>query len=178
MKTKDKRNYLRRNTLLPFKAHRLDVGREDIPQCRVSLGHIVIQDFIPPETEDERLNAWLNMINSKLDYLISGDPRRAEESLSMSFEPLNISAGGMEMVMNDEFHVGDILEIRMALYTYPSKILYLYGKIIRIEQTTLGPETKTAAIKFSNMNDEVRNEIMKFDFKKHVRKMTGKTKIR
>lgn len=170
----NKRDFPRSNTLLPFKARRLDVGKSDAPQSRVSIGHIVIDNFIPPETADERLNVWLNMINSKLDYLISLDTPKTEESLYLTFEPLNISGSGMMMATKNEFHVGDILEIQMVLENYPAKILYLYGEVIRIEQIDVGSGIKTVAVKFLNLNEEVRDEITRFDLKKYGRRITGK----
>jgi len=99
MKDENKRGYLRSNTFLPFEARRLDVKEYDNLQCRVSMGSIVI-DAPPPPVEDEKTNAWLNMLNAKLDYLIRFAPLQHEISSSMTFEPLNISGSGMMMMTN------------------------------------------------------------------------------
>jgi c-di-GMP-binding flagellar brake protein YcgR len=63
----------------------------------------------------------------------------------------------------------------MVLQTYPAKILYLYGEMVRIEATPQKAESYTVSVKFRGMNDDVRNEILNFDFKKHREKLiTGK----
>jgi len=166
MKGENKRGYLRANTLLPFEARRLGVKEYDNLQCRVSMGSIVI-DEPPPPVEDEKMNAWLNMLNAKLDYLIRFAPLQHEISSSMTFEPVNISGSGMMMMTADELQVGNILEIMMVLQAYPAKILYLYGEVIRLEKTPKRPDIHTVGIKFLGMNEEVRDEILKFEFKKH-----------
>jgi len=41
----------------------------------------------PPQVKDESLNRWLNMLNTKLDYLISLTPTKREGSIFMAIEP-------------------------------------------------------------------------------------------
>ena len=170
MKDENKRSYLRVNTLLPFEARRLDVKEYDNLQCRVSTGSIVI-DEPPPPVDDEKMNAWLNMLNNKLEYLIRLVPRQHEISSFMTFEPVSISGSGMMMTTTDKLQVGNILEITMVLQAYPAKILYLYGEVIHLEKTPNRPDIHTVGIKFLGMNEEVRDEILKFEFKKHGEKL-------
>jgi Tfp pilus assembly protein PilZ len=167
MKNENKRNYPRVNTLLPFGARRLDLKKETGLQCRVSKGGIVIDESPPLPVQDERLDAWLNMLNIKLDYLIRLAPSHADTDASIAFEPVNISGNGLMMVTNDTFQIGDIMEINMVLQAYPAKTLYLYGKVIRIDKAPHLPDMHTVGIKFIGMTEEVRNEILKFEFKKH-----------
>jgi hypothetical protein len=175
MTTKNQRTYPRANTLLPFTVRRLQPDESGELNCRITTDIIVIDDFLPPPLKDEPLNRWLNMLNAKLDYLIRQASSRQKDVVFMTFEPLNISGGGMSLVAHESFNIGDILEIRMVLQTYPSKILYLYGEIVRIEATPLNAGSYTVSVKFRGMNDDVCNEILKFDFKKHRKKLiTGK----
>jgi len=175
MTTKNQRTYPRANTLLPFTARRLQPDESGELNCRVATDIIVIDDFPPPPLKDELLNLWLNMLNTKLDYLIRQASPKREDVVFMTFEPLNISGSGMSLMARESFNIGDILEIRMVLQTYPSKILFLYGETVRIEATPQKAESYTVSVKFRGMNDDVRNEILKFDFKKHRKKLiTGK----
>jgi hypothetical protein len=177
MKIENKRNYQRMNTLLPFGARRLDLKKDEGLRCRVSKGGIVIDETPPLPVKDERMDAWLNMINTKLDYLMRLAPAQHEIGASIDFEPVNISGSGMMMIMAESFQIGDIMEIKMILQVYPAKILYLYGEVIRIDETPHLPDMHTVGIKFLGMTEEVRNEILKFEFKKHGEKLLTKKKL-
>ena len=172
MQSKDKRSHPRANTLMPFQVHRFSRQEGEELNCRISSGGIVIEDWLPPPVEDEHLNIWLNMLNTKLDYLISFTFPRNEWADSMWVEPLNISGGGMSLIAKTQFDIGDILKIRMVLQAYPAKILHLYGDVVRVESTPGKPDSFTIGIKFVGMNEEVRNEIIKFDFKKHRKNLS------
>jgi hypothetical protein len=175
MTTKNQRTYPRANTLLPFTVRRLQPDESGKLNCRVTTDIIVIDDFVPPPLKDELLNQWLNMLNVKLNYLIRQASPKREAVVFMTFEPLNISGGGMSLMADESFNIGDILEIRMVLQTYPAKILYLYGEIVRTEAASQKAERYIVSVKFRGMNEDVRNEIMKFDFKQHRKKLiTGK----
>ena len=175
MTTNNQRTYPRANTLLPFTVRRLQPDESGELNCWITTDIIVIDDSLPPPLKDERLNLWLNMLNAKLDFLIRQASPKQEDVVFMTFEPLNISGSGMSLMARESFNIGDILEIRMVLQTYPSKILYLYGEMVRIEATPQKAESYTVSVKFRGMNDDVRNEILKFDFKKHRKKLiTGK----
>lgn len=173
MTANNQRSYPRANTLLPFAVRRLRPDESREPRCRIATDVIVIDDSHPPVLQDEALNLWLNMLNAKLDYLIRQSAPKREEVVFMNFEPVNISAGGMSLVSDEPFVIGDILEIRMVLQAYPSKILYLYGTMVRIEAAPPKTGGFTSSVKFLGMNDDVRNEILKFDFKKHRKKLIG-----
>ena len=76
--------------------------------------------------KDESLNRWLNMLNTKLDYLIDLSPSKREGSIFMAVEPLNISGSGMSLITKDRLNIGDTLEIKVVMQTYPAKILHLH----------------------------------------------------
>lgn len=173
MKSKNKRSHPRASTLMPFQVHRLSRQESKDLDCRLSLGGIVIEDWLPPPVEDERLNRWLNMLNTKLDYLTSFTFPRREWADSMWVEPLNISCGGMSLIAKEQFNIGEIIGIRIVLQVYPAKILNLYGEVVRVESTPDKPDSYTIGAKFVGMNEDVRNEIIKFDFKKHRKGLTG-----
>ena len=171
MTAKNKRSYTRASTLLPVKVRRLPPSEHEGLACRIVTGGIVIDDAPPPPVEDEKLNLWLNMINAKLDYLIRLFPSRQEEVVYVEIEPLNISGGGMSLATKENFTLEEILEIRIVIRVYPPKVLYLYGNIVHIEAVPDKPDIYTLGIKFLGMCEEVREEILKFDFKKHRQKL-------
>jgi hypothetical protein len=175
MKGKNKRSHPRANTLLPFQVRRISLHESKGLDCGLSLGGIVIDDSSLPPVKDERLDRWLNMLNTKIDYLISLASPKREDVASMAMEPLNISGSGVSLIAKEPFHKGEIVEIRVVLQTYPAKILNLYGEVVRVESTPDNSGKYIIGIRFMDMSEEVRNEILKFDFKKHREKLlTGK----
>jgi hypothetical protein len=171
MSGKEKREFRRVTTLMPFEARLIDPQGQENFKCRMSKDTIVIDDSTPPQVKDESLNHWLNMLNTKLDYLISLSPPKQDNSIFMAVEPLNISGSGMSLITYDVLNIGDILEIKVVIQTYPAKILHLYGKVVRTEKTPDRPDASTLGICFLGMNEEVRDEIIKFDFKKHKQRL-------
>jgi hypothetical protein len=174
MTADDKRSYTRASTLLPAKVRRLSPTEREGLACRIVTGGIVIDDGPPPPVEDEKLNLWLNMINAKLDYLIRLSPSGQEGVVYTELEPLNISGGGMSLVTKEHFTLGEMVEIKIVIRIYPPKILYLYGNIVRIEAMPDRAGVYTLGIKFSWMRDDIRDEILKFDFKGHRQKMMAR----
>jgi hypothetical protein len=171
MTTKNQRTYPRACTLLPFTVRRLKPNECTERNCRITTDIIVIDDSLPPRLKDESLNLWLNMLNAKLDCLIRHVAPKREDIVVMTCEPLNISGSGMSLIARELFNIGDLLEIRVVLQTYPSKILCLYGKVVRVEAIPQKAGSYNVSIKFQGISDEVRNEILKFDFKKQRKKL-------
>jgi hypothetical protein len=174
MESKDKREFRRVTTLMPFEVRRVDPREYENCKCRLSKDTIVLDESTPPQVNDASLNHWLNMLNTKLDYLISLSAPKQYGSFFMAVEPLNISGSGMSLVTKEAFNIGDILEIKVVIQIYPAKVLYLYGKVVRSDETLNRSNTHTLGIYFLNMNEEVRNEIIMFDFKKHKEKLIEK----
>jgi hypothetical protein len=159
------------STVMPLEIRRLPPAEREDWTCRISTDLIVIDDAPLPPVENELLNLWLNMINAKLDYLIRMAPSKKEVVVTVGVEPLNISGNGMSLATKEEFSIGDVLEIRIVLQTYPSKVLHLYGEVVRVDGAPDMSDTHILGIKFLGMSDAVRNEILKFDFKKHRQRL-------
>ena len=174
----NKRAFPRMSTVMPLEVRRLLPNEMEDRTCRISTDLIVIDDAPLPPVENERLNLWLNMINTKLDYLIRMAPSNKEIVVSIGFEPLNISGNGMSLATKGEFSIGDVLEIRIVLQTYPSKILHLYGEVVRVDGAPDMSHTHILGIKFLGMSDAVRDEILKFDFKKHRQRLVHGIPVR
>lgn len=167
MKNDDHRSFARTNTLLPFRVRRLSSDECDNLDCRLILGGVVFEDAPPPAVADEHLCQWLNMLNTKLDYLISMTVPEREGFVSVKFEPLNISGSGMAMITQEPVNEGDVLEIRIVLQAYPAKILYLHGEVVHVDPVPGKSKRYNVGLKFLNITEDVRDEILKFDFRKH-----------
>jgi hypothetical protein len=169
----NKREYRRINTVLPFQTRKVTNKNNCELHSRISSHDTVLHNFIPPKIENEELNMWLHMINAKLDYLINRDLPNNADSFSMNLQPVNISGSGMMTVMK-EFQKGDLLEIKIALQSSPTKVIHLHGEVVRVEENPRQPGTKKVGVKFSDMDEAVRNEILTFDFKTYHERMKKK----
>jgi hypothetical protein len=163
-------------TFLPFTARCLKPSERAQLNCRLITNIIVIDGSLPPPVEDETLNLWLNMLNAKLDCLIRHAVPKQDDVVVMSFEPLNISGSGMGLMTRESVHIGDLLEIRLVIQAYPAKALCLYGEVVRIEDIPSKPEHKNVSVKFRGMTDDVRDEILQFDFQKQRKKILASPK--
>ncbi|MEW6333079.1 MAG: PilZ domain-containing protein [Thermodesulfobacteriota bacterium] len=178
MTARNKRVYARASTLLPAKVRRLRPAEREGLACRIVTGGIVIDDAPPPRVDDEKLQMWLSMLNAKLDYLIRLAPARQEEAVHAKIEPLNLSAGGMSLVTDEHFTPGERVEIRIVMQAYPPKVLYLYGEVLRIDAVPEKPGMHLLGIQFEGMSEEVRAEILRFDFRAHRQRMMSRNRER
>lgn len=167
---KNNRKYSRVNTYLPFDI-RLLSPEEHLLKSRLSDDDIVIDSMRLPEIENKDLHAWLSAINSKLDMLLMS---RRDDFCEMIFKPLNISASGMRFASKQRFETGDLLEIKIVLHVDPHKILYLVAVVIRVEQLSFKINNYNIAVKFLEITDEIKNELLKYDFSRQAELISGK----
>jgi hypothetical protein len=167
---RNNRKYSRINTYMPFDV-RLLSPEEHSMKSRISDDDIVIDSMRLPEIEDKDLYAWLSAINSKLDMLLMS---RKDNFCEMVFKPLNISASGMRFSSKQKFNNGDLLEIKIVLHVDPHKILYLVAVVMRVEQLSFKLNSYNIAVKFLEMTDEIKNELLKYDFSRQAELISGK----
>jgi hypothetical protein len=99
------------------------------------------------------IQTMLGMILERLDLETEGF-HRAEK------KQVNMSATGMRFRTRDRFEVGDILEVKMLLPARPSLGVIVYGDVIRADD--MGDGEFEVALHFSEMSDELRNEIVQY----------------
>lgn len=82
------------------------------------------------------------------------------------FQSKNISGGGICVIMDEVINIGDILNLKINLPT--SRIINSKGKVVWVESFEImgGKREKKyeAGIEFQGINNEDREEIMKFVF--------------
>lgn len=136
--------------------------RKDI-HSRIA-GQTVMTEFQSlPDLEDRVLGDWLKMLNSKLDTLLNMLTFQREGLASLPFTPVNISAAGLGFISKQWYNKGDVLEMRMMLPMMPPVALYVYGDVVKVEKQV---NVYNIAVKFIEMDDEIKDEIVKFVFKR------------
>jgi c-di-GMP-binding flagellar brake protein YcgR len=116
-----------------------------------------------PNVEDQVYGEWLKLINIKLDEILRMLTLQREGFSTLPFKQVNISGNGMSFFSPDALAKGTIIEARVVLTTLYSVALFLYGEVITGEPAENG---WTIGFRFINLDDLIRNEIIRFVFER------------
>uniref|UniRef100_A0A7C4JT72 PilZ domain-containing protein n=1 Tax=Thermodesulfobacterium geofontis TaxID=1295609 RepID=A0A7C4JT72_9BACT len=153
------REAVRIDVILPFKAEKISSEEVKNKIARI-IGDIPFFSYIPlKDTIDESLNAWLKLINAKLDYLISVLTREKEGFNDLPFQKINISEKGIRFPSETPYEIGDFVEIKTVIDIYQPLGFYLYGEVLRCEKKENYYEV---AIKFINLPKDIKEKIQLF----------------
>jgi hypothetical protein len=160
-----KREYFRADDFLPVLATKAMYD----PSCRKSkvfLGYnMEITDMeAPDETINPRLWKMLVEINTKLGLILERLQLESEGFTKGENKQVNISESGMRFIMNERVEAGDVLEIKLLLSSSPPLGILTYGNVVRVNN--IGDGKYEVALHFSDMDDEVREEISKHILKR------------
>ncbi|BCB96093.1 pilus assembly protein PilZ [Dissulfurispira thermophila] len=157
------REFSRVDAYVPF-AVRL-VPPEERPNIKSKIsGEAVLAEFQTlTDVEDKVLSDWLKMLNAKLDSIISMLTFQREGFGSLPFEQINISGGGLSFSSKDRYKIGDVLEIKMLIPMMPPVALYIYGEVVKVEPQA---NSCVTGVKFIAMDEDIRDEIVKFVFRR------------
>ena len=156
------REFSRVDTCVPFEFKVVSKEEQANIRSRISTEPSVISEGMP-ELDDVAIMTWLKMLSSKLDTILNYIMYQREGFLSLKMRQLNISGGGMSFTANQNFQIGDVLEIRMLLNMFQPVALILYGKVVKTGPS--GPDGKfDTAVQFIEIDDEIANAIVRFVF--------------
>jgi len=158
----NKRKFCRVDAYLPIAYCVVPSEEQDYIQAEI-FDPIYVESCKLPETTDQEIQACLNILNAKLDSVLHLLTLRNEGFSSLPSRLINISGAGLRLTTSERFSIGDVLEVKTFLSTQKHRALRLYGKIISIEERSEGYET---SLSFVQMDDTVRDEIVKFVFER------------
>lgn len=172
-KITEHRDYFRVNDVMPIVAKKTD--KCTIRKSKIFAGYDV--EMPDMDVSDETLNPklWklLVSINTKL-RLVLEKLHLESEGLSRAEEQLvNISASGIRFTFNERVEIGDMIEVKMLLPTYPSVGIITYGNVVRVED--IGDGKYEVALNFTEMDDDIRDEIIQYTLKRQ-RQIFGKSR--
>jgi hypothetical protein len=164
----ERREYFRVKDVLPIIAQRIDgmAGKKS----RVLLGYysglgIERCGEDPPDgTISPKLWKVLCDINSKVDLILDKLSGKTEETASAQLKEISLSASGMTFSTQDEFAVGDLMEVKMFLPLHPPVWVVIYGSINRISE--MNNKEREVAIHFNEIEDEVRDTLSYYTIKR------------
>ena len=166
---KNERRFSRVNTYLPFAVRLVPLKERKLVKSRIAKSSLVVDFTMSPPVNEPVLAEWLLKLNNKLDTIIHLLSPETKGFLPINFRIMNISGNGMRFTSKNTYKIGDFLEIQMVLYPYPYQVIYLYWKVVRLEPGD--SDNYSIAIEFTHLDEDVRQEVMNFDFKKHREKL-------
>ncbi len=115
------------------------------------------------ENSDPDVAAYLKALDRKIEVLgralIAGDT----ELVDQPAHPVNLSAGGMRVLVDDCYTPGQVLEIRMLLFPSFTGVL-LYGDVVDCEPVPEGEEAGFAyrmRVAFTHLREQDRDLIIR-----------------
>lgn len=121
----------------------------------------------------QKLSNMITELKTKVDFIINHLIMEREGLLSAEKKLVNISASGIRFIVNHPVKVGDIMEIKLLLPTYPPVAVFAYGQVKRA--VSAGGNKYDIALEYLNMGDTVRNEIIQYTLS-HQRETIRKIK--
>ena len=120
----------------------------------------------PGEKKSPELWEMLVHINNKLDLIMERLDLACKEHMNSESRMVNVnlSASGVRFAIDEKVEIGDVIEIKMLLPSYPPIGILTYGNVVRVNDA--GNGQYEIALHFLDMEDEVRNEIIKYAVKR------------
>jgi len=157
----NKREYSRVEACIPLEYRLVPRGFEETMRARVA-GQSVLAEFKSlPNPDDQLIAQWLQSINAKLTEIIRLLTLQRDGFHCLNMAKVNISGGGMSFNTGKSFTTGDILEIKVMLGIQMPAALFLYGEVI---DTATSQTEYDTSVEFINIDDFVRDEIIRFVF--------------
>jgi hypothetical protein len=182
----EKRSYFRIDDVISVVANPVEIDLENLDEfkkCIVSSKAFAMTDSsVEPEgfpgdngdiSENRKLYEMLAEIKSKVDYIINHLMIEKEGLFTTAKKRVNISASGIRFTTEQEANVGDVMEIKLLLPTFPPVAVFAYGRVTRIKKLKNGKSD--IALEYLNMSESVRNEIVRYTLE-HQREMIRKMK--
>ena len=160
-----KREFFRVDDVFPVVAKRISDG----PATRKSRiiagigGESSVHDT-PDGSVSPRVWNLLVDINAKMGMVLEKLYLESEGLTHSQSTQVNISASGIRLTLHDKIEVGDIMEVKMSLPLSPPVGIVAYGEVVRAAD--LGHGNCEVALQFINMDDDVRNEVIQYTFKR------------
>jgi len=182
----EKRRYFRVDDIIIVVAHPLNLDVENAEEVIKNVSSSKVVPLTETDTgeelesldqaehmNDKILHRMMTEIRLKLNFIINHLVMEKEGLMSSEKRLVNISASGIRFTIEREAKVGEIMEIKMVLPTYPPVAIFAYGKVVRARK--LENNKYEVALEYLNMTESVRNEIIQYTLS-HQREMIRKLK--
>lgn len=172
-KITEHRDYFRVDDVIPIAAKKID--KHMLKKSKICAGYDVEMPDIDVSGETVNPKIWkmLISINAKLRLVLEKLHLESEGLSKIQEQPVNISASGIKFIHGERVDIGDIIEIKMLLPTYPSIGIITYGNVVRVME--IGSGKYEVALNFTDLDDDIRDEIIQYTLKRQ-RQIFGKAR--
>ncbi|MCX8027110.1 MAG: PilZ domain-containing protein [Thermodesulfovibrionales bacterium] len=157
------REFSRVDAQIPFEFRVVSSDEVERAFSRVAADTTITYFSTPKEHEDRVLAEWLKLINNKLDSIIMLLTFHREGFSTLPYKDVNISGGGMSFYSKEHYDIGTVLELKMLLPMFPPVAMYVYGEVVKSESHE---DKWLIGVKFIKIEEEIRDEIVRFVFKR------------
>lgn len=119
---------------------------------------------LPEDAVHPRLWNMLVDINTKLGMILERLDLQKEGFAQIENRRVNLSATGLKVITPEKAEVGDNLEIKMLLPTYPPIGILAFGRVVRAVKAD--NDEYELALHFDDMDEDIRDEIIQYTLKR------------
>ncbi len=165
--SRDERKYFRIDDSLPVDYHLMS-EQEFLREKRLHRpSHVKGMEASDVGGIDDPLLQYLQVIDRKLNFIISHLTEEVSEPEIPPAKEINISAGGLRFYSEKPFKVGSILKIRIGFPPFPPRMLPFIGKVVRVERSSDKPNDETGyniAVQLIEVNGRGKEETLRYIF--------------
>ncbi len=157
----DRREFFRIDDVFPVDCKKVkNAGAAKKPRLVAGFGSEIGTMELPEDAIHPRLWNMLVDINTKLGMILERLDLQKEGFTQIENRRVNLSATGLKVITPEKAEVGDSLEIKMLLPTYPPTGILAFGRVVRVERAE--NEEYEMALHFDEMDEDIRDEIIQY----------------
>ena len=161
----DRREFFRVDDVFPVDCRKVkDAGAAKRPKLVAGFGSETGTLELPEDAVHPRLWNMLVDINTKLGMILERLDLHKEGFVQIENRRVNLSATGLKVITPEKAEVGDNLEIKMLLPTYPPIGILTFGRVVRVDKAD--NDEYELALHFDEMDEDIREEIIQYTLKR------------
>ena len=157
----DRRGYFRVDDVFPVACKKV-MAETSIKKSKMISGYAdqSVDLTMPEEFVHPQLWKMLHDINAKLNLVLERLNLQGEGFLQAEDRKVNLSATGLKVTTDEKADMGDNVEIKMLLPTYPPTGILAHGRVVRVEDK--GNGEYELSLHFVDMDETIRDEIIQY----------------
>lgn len=157
----DRREYFRVDDVFPVACKKVR-AETSVKKSKMISGYAdqSAELAMPEEFAHPQFWKMLHDINVKLNLILERLNLQGEGFLEAEDRRVNLSATGLKVMTEEKADMGDNIEIKMLLPTYPPTGILAHGRVVRVEDK--GNGKYELSLHFVDMGEDVRDEIIQY----------------
>ncbi|MBI5849290.1 MAG: PilZ domain-containing protein [Nitrospirae bacterium] len=161
----DRREFFRIDDVFPVDCRKVtDAGAPKKPKLVAGFGSETGTLELPEDAVHPKLWNMLVDINTKLGIILERLDLHREGFAQIENRRVNLSATGLKVITPEKAEVGDNVEIKMLLPTYPPIGILAFGRVVRAVKAD--NDEFELALHFDEMDEDIRDEIIQYTLKR------------